>query len=123
MSWLGDLLSGGKNRTRADELYKEAMKFMGDDAEWINAEAAKPLLRQAADLGSLDAKLSLGAMLFDEYQQTYDRSSLVESAKLMVQSAKSGHAPTKLFLADIMRAGLAGNTAAREYIRAMRSFC
>ena len=28
MSWLGDLLSGGKNRTRADELYKEAMKFI-----------------------------------------------------------------------------------------------
>lgn len=123
MGWLGDFLSDGKNRTRADELYKEAMKFVSDDAEWMNVEAAKPLLRQAAAMGSQDAKLSLGAMLFDEYQQTYDRSALVESAKLMVQSAKSGHEPTKLFLAEIMRAGLAGNTAAREYIRAMRSFC
>lgn len=123
MGWLGDFLSGGKNKTRADELYGQAMKYMTDEGEWSDVEVVKPLLREASNLGHQDAKLSLGALLFDEYQRTYDSAALDESARLMVQSAKSGHEATKQFLVTIMQAGLAGNTAAREYISAMRAYC
>lgn len=112
--------SNAEELERADQLYQKGLAFNEDSSVPINSSQAIPFLREAAELGHLEAQFKLGLRYYGDFStfmslldpsfkvpyELENGANQIESYNWFKKAAEKGHPQAMYYLSECLKEGI-----------------